>query len=73
MVENVIQINGEITINVDLSVKNVMYAKEKKNWNPATCGCKNGKYLASIMNDSAIACDEVTESYDEQTKTFNKF
>ena len=47
--------------------------KKKKNWNPATCGCKNGKYLASIMNDSAIACDEVTESYDEQTKTFNKF
>ena len=46
---------------------------KKKNWNPATCSCKNGKYLASIMNDSAIACDEVTESYDEQTKTFNKF
>ena len=53
--------------------RHVCEKKKKKNWNPATCSCKNGKYLASIMNDSAIACDEVTESYDEQTKTFNKF
>ena len=22
-------------------------------WSPATCNCENGKYLASIMNDSA--------------------
>ena len=27
-------------------------------WNPATCSCQNGKYLASIMDDSAITCDE---------------
>ena len=27
MEENVIQINGEITINVDVSVKNIMYVK----------------------------------------------
>ena len=27
MEENVIQINGEITVNVDVSVENVMYAK----------------------------------------------
>ena len=26
--------------------------------NPATCNCENGKYLASIMNDSAILCNE---------------
>ena len=26
-------------------------------WNPATCSCKNGKYLASMMDDSAIMCD----------------
>ena len=26
--ENVFQINGEITINVDVSVKNVMYVKK---------------------------------------------
>ena len=28
-------------------------------WNPATCNRENGKYLASIMDDSAIICDEV--------------
>ena len=38
-------------------------------WNPATCSCKNGKYLAPIMNDSAINCDEVIEPYKEKTKT----
>ena len=38
-------------------------------WNPATCNCENGKYLASIMDDSAIICDEVIKSYDEEIKT----
>ena len=38
-------------------------------WNPPTCSCENRKYLASIMNDSAITCDEIIESYDEETKT----
>ena len=38
-------------------------------WNPATFSCKNGKYLASIMDNSAILCDEVIESYDEEAKT----
>ena len=28
-------------------------------WNPATCNCENGKYLASIMDDPAIICDEL--------------
>ena len=28
----------------------------------ATCNCKNGKCLASIMDDSAIICDEVIDS-----------
>ena len=30
-------------------------------WNPATCNCGNGKYLASIKDDSAIMCDEIIE------------
>ena len=48
---------------------------EKKNyvWNPATCNCQNGKYSASIMNNSAIMCDEVTDaeakSNNKETKT----
>ena len=30
-------------------------------WNPATCNCENGKYLESIMDDSAIICDDIVE------------
>ena len=49
-------------------------------WNPATCSCENGKYLASIMDNSMIMWDEIIDaeakSYDEETKTiptsFNK-
>ena len=35
---------------------------------PATCNCDKGKYLASTMDDSAINCDEVIESYDKEIK-----
>ena len=38
-------------------------------WNPATCSCEIGEYLASVIDDSVIMCDEVIESYDEETKT----
>ena len=38
-------------------------------WNPTTCNCENGKYLASMIDDSAISCDKVIESYDKETKT----
>ena len=31
-------------------------------WNPATCNCENLKYLASIMDDSAISCGEVANA-----------
>ena len=41
-------------------------------WNPAACSCQNGKYLASIMDDSLITCDKIIESYDEETKTVPK-
>ena len=30
--------------------------------------CENGKYLASIMDDSVITCDEIIESYDKEKK-----
>ena len=38
-------------------------------WNPATCSCQNGKYLATIMDDSRITFHEIIETYDEKTKT----
>ena len=41
-------------------------------WNPIACNCENGKYLASIMDDSVIMCDEVIDSYDKETKTIPK-
>ena len=33
----------------------------KKGWNPRTCTCENGKDLESIIGDSVITCDEITE------------
>ena len=63
MKENAIQITGGITINVDASAKNIIL---NYTWNPATCSCKNGKYLASIIDDSVIMCDKIIE---EETKT----
>ena len=53
MKHNAIHINGGIIINVDISVKNVIYVK-KFVWNPSTRIFENRKYLASIMGDSAI-------------------
>ena len=39
--------------------------------NSATCNCENGKYLASIIDNSGIMCNEVIESYNEETN-FNE-
>ena len=39
-------------------------------WNPCTCSYENGKYLASIINNSVIKCDEIIE---ETKTTKNKF
>ena len=35
-------------------------------WNPDTCSSENRKYLASITDGSAIAWDEIMESYEEK-------
>ena len=59
MEQNVSQINGEITVNVDVSVKTIIYVKKIVK-SPATCNCENGKYLASIMDDSLITDDSVS-------------
>ena len=42
---------------ISVSVKNI--CEKDYVWNPATCNCENGKYLASIMDDSVITCDKV--------------
>ena len=58
-----------ITRNVHVSVKTSYIIEKDYILQPTTRICKNGKYLASIMDDSAIVCNEVIESYDEEKKT----
>ena len=38
-------------------------------WNRATCSCENSKYLASIIDNSVIMCDEII---DRETRTMKK-
>ena len=41
-------------------------------WNPATCNCEDGKYLASTTEDSMLICDEIIKSYEEETILITK-
>ena len=50
MKQNVIQINGAIAM-----------CEKDYVWNPAICNCENGKYLASVIDDSAIIFYEVID------------
>ena len=51
IVENIIQIKSGIMINVDGSVNDIIYVKKV-----------NDKYLANIMDDSVITCDEIVDA-----------
>ena len=62
MEENVIQIIGGII--VDVSVKNIMYVK-KMFWILLNVVVK---METSIMDNTAIMCDEVIESFDEEVE-----
>ena len=42
-------------------------------WNPTTCSCGNGKCLATIIDDSAIICDEIIQPYDKEIKTIPNY
>ena len=66
MKKDVIQINGRITINVNVSVKNMMFVKKIIFEILPHAIVKMEK--ASTMNDSAITCDEIIELHDEKTK-----
>ena len=41
-------------------------------WNPATCNCQNGKYLASIIDDSVIMCNGMIEETKTALTNFNQ-
>ena len=43
--------------NCQCELKKIHVCKKDYVWNPATCNCENGKYLASIMDK--IICDEI--------------
>ena len=58
MKENVIQTNSGITINVDMSVRKVMYVN-KIMLGSYYVQLQNGKYLASIMDK--IICDKIID------------
>ena len=70
MVESVIQIKSGIMINVGAHVKTNICEKDYT-WNPATFSCKNGKYLASIIDSSVITCDEIIDAVETKTVTTN--
>ena len=59
-------------INFNVNVKKV--CEKDYVWNSATCNCENGKSLISILDNSAIMCDEIIdadmESNNKETKTF---
>ena len=50
MEQNLVWINGGITINAVVSVKNAMFVGKKYVWNSATFSCKSEKYLVIITD-----------------------
>ena len=66
MDENVIQVNGGIMINVDVTVKNVLYAK-KINFGILLYVIVRMEHISQVL--WIIICDEVIKSYDEKIKT----
>ena len=41
-------------------------------WHPATCSCKNGKYLAIFIDNSVITCEKIIEERKTIPIRFNK-
>ena len=62
MVESVIQIKIGVKITVNMNVK----IRQK------TCICKNRKYLASVVDESAITCDGIIEETKTIPANFNE-
>ena len=69
MEKNVTSMSRGIMTNVDVSVKKQIICEIDYVWNLAIRNCGNGKYLASIMDNLAIICDEVIKWYDAEIKT----
>ena len=66
---NIFQINGGTTINIYTNLKNVIYVKKVIFGILLHAVAKTENTQQVFSNDSAITCDEIIESYDEETKT----
>ena len=64
MKQNLIQINGEIIVNIEVTVKNIMFGI-------LLHIIVKRKHIASIIYDSMIMCDEAINSYDKKVN-FNE-
>ena len=60
--QNVIQINGEITINVDVSIKNIMYVKKIMFGILLNVIVRMENIHQVLVDDSAFVCDEIIKS-----------
>ena len=60
--QNVIQINGEITINVDVSIKNIMYVKKIMFRILLNVIVRMENIHQVLVDDSAFVCDEIIKS-----------
>ena len=70
MEQNFIPTTGRVTINVNVIVKNIIYVKKNIFGIQLYAFVKNGKYLASMVDNSAIICEEVIViDVDDKTKT----
>ena len=46
--------------------------RKKLYFESCTCSCKNGKYLASIIDNSVVTCDEIIEETKTVKTNFNE-
>ena len=60
--QNVIQINGEITINVDVSIKYIMYVKKIMFGMLLNVIVRMENIHQVLVDDSAFVCDEIIKS-----------
>ena len=72
MVESVIQIKNGIMVSVDANLEKHLICAKYYIWNPATRSFENGKYLASIIDDLVIMCNETIETAKTIPTNFNE-
>ena len=72
MVESVIQIKNGIMVSADANVEKHLLCAKYYIWNLATRSFENGKYLASVIDDLVIMCNETIETTKTISTNFNE-